>query len=307
MDHDQRLKTLLKEFFPEFFLLFFPTWAARFDFAKIEWLDKEVFTDPPQGDRLYLDLVARLPTLEHIPGQAGAEPWLALVHVEVESGDAVAALRPRMFEYYCVLRRRHRLPVLPIGLYLQVGLEGLGIDRYEEVFGELKPIRFEYLYVGLPALPSATYLDGPNALGVALTALMNTPAEERVQLKAEALRRIMEMEDNAWRRFLLGDFVGAYLPLEGSQEVEFERLVSEPPYEEVKMVTKSWYDQGVEKGREALVEEMRDAFQAALEERFGPLSETTLERLQTMTLEQVKQAIKALGRPVSLKDLGLED
>src|SRR5262249_47475581 len=31
-DHDQRLKVLLKEFFEAFFLCFFPTWAARFEF-----------------------------------------------------------------------------------------------------------------------------------------------------------------------------------------------------------------------------------------------------------------------------------
>ncbi|HVA48335.1 MAG TPA: hypothetical protein VNH11_18355 [Pirellulales bacterium] len=31
--HDPRFKKLLKEFFAEFFWLFFPTWAARFDFG----------------------------------------------------------------------------------------------------------------------------------------------------------------------------------------------------------------------------------------------------------------------------------
>jgi hypothetical protein len=49
-DHDQRLKALLRELFDEFLRLFFPNWADRFDFTGVEWLDKEVFTDPPQGD-----------------------------------------------------------------------------------------------------------------------------------------------------------------------------------------------------------------------------------------------------------------
>ena len=40
-DHDQRLKVLLKEFFEQFLLCFFPLWAARFDFTEITWLDKE--------------------------------------------------------------------------------------------------------------------------------------------------------------------------------------------------------------------------------------------------------------------------
>ena len=59
-DHDQRLKVLLKEFFEAFFACFFPTWAARFDFLDIDWLDKELFLAPPQGEKRQLDLVARL-------------------------------------------------------------------------------------------------------------------------------------------------------------------------------------------------------------------------------------------------------
>lgn len=53
-DHDQRFKTLLKELLPEFFELFFAEWAARFDFSTVEWLDKEVFPDPPEGQRRVL-------------------------------------------------------------------------------------------------------------------------------------------------------------------------------------------------------------------------------------------------------------
>ena len=48
-DHDQRFKALLKEFFAEFFQVFFPAWADRFDFARVDWLEQEVFTDPPRG------------------------------------------------------------------------------------------------------------------------------------------------------------------------------------------------------------------------------------------------------------------
>jgi hypothetical protein len=35
-DHDQRFKTLLREFLPEFFDGFFPEWAPRFDFTCTE-------------------------------------------------------------------------------------------------------------------------------------------------------------------------------------------------------------------------------------------------------------------------------
>src|SRR5205807_732618 len=57
-DHDQQFKSLWKAFFAEFFQVFFPAWADRFDFPRVDWLEQEVFTDPPRGERRSLDLVA---------------------------------------------------------------------------------------------------------------------------------------------------------------------------------------------------------------------------------------------------------
>src|SRR5947209_2331830 len=74
MDHDQLFKTLLRTFFLEFFELFFPDWAARFDFTRIEWQDKELFLDPPRGETRRIDLLARLPVRQ--PVTAGADAWL---------------------------------------------------------------------------------------------------------------------------------------------------------------------------------------------------------------------------------------
>jgi hypothetical protein len=100
-DHDQRFKSLLKAFFGEFFETFFPAWADRFDFSRVDWLEQEIFTDPPRGQRRSLDLVARLPLRDGVPPpmRTPADPadcLLTLIHVEVESQDSVAALRPRM-------------------------------------------------------------------------------------------------------------------------------------------------------------------------------------------------------------------
>ncbi|MCE9530774.1 MAG: hypothetical protein K8T89_06575 [Planctomycetes bacterium] len=57
LDHDQRFKNLIREFFSDFMHLFYEKWAARFDLDSVEWLDKEVFPDPPEGARRQLDLV----------------------------------------------------------------------------------------------------------------------------------------------------------------------------------------------------------------------------------------------------------
>src|SRR5207237_9056132 len=93
------------------------------------------------------------------PPQPGLADLLALVHVEVESRESAQAFRPRMFEYYVQLRRDTQLPVLPIGLFLRVGLDGVGWDAYEERLWGHRLLRFKYADVGLPALdaePSVT-------------------------------------------------------------------------------------------------------------------------------------------------------
>src|SRR5436190_1283048 len=134
-DHDQRFKTLLREFLPEFFALFFPDWAARFDFAGTEWLEQEAFLDPPGGEKRVLDVV--------------------------------------------------------------------GWDAYEERLWDHPLLRFEYAYIGLPALDGPTYFRGENSLGLALSALMKLPAADRARIKAEGLARIARSRENEVRKELL--------------------------------------------------------------------------------------------------------
>ena len=322
MDHDQRFKTLIKEFFYEFLLLFFRPWAERFDCSVVEWLDKEVFPDPPKGDRRVLDLVAKLPTREVVPGQKTGEPdhWLALIHLEIESPEKATPLRPRIYHSYGHLRATHGLPVLPIGLFLKVGLEGIGIDVYEEYFWELRPIRFEYLYVGLPALDAVEYLNGDNWLGVALSALMKIPKDKAAWLGAEALRKIKDAPLNDQKRFLLGECVQAYLPLNEEQQQEFQKLVATERYEGVHTMNTTWYERGIMEGEEkgekkadkAVFDNgQRDGqckfIRRLLENRFGPLSPSFLERLQQIPLERLETIFDECITASSLVDLRLED
>src|SRR5262245_58123699 len=92
--HDPRFKALLKEFFPEFLQLFFPERAARLDLGRIKWFDKELIANPPEGEVQVLDLVARIRLLQS-PEAAPAEV-LVIVHMEIESRQAVTDLRPRL-------------------------------------------------------------------------------------------------------------------------------------------------------------------------------------------------------------------
>lgn len=167
MDHDQRFKTLIREFFADFCRLFFAEWAERFDFSTVEWLDKEIMPDPPEGSRHVPDLVAKLRTIRAVVPHVAKdqEEWLTLVQIEIESPERTTSIKPRLPSYYIHLRDRHGLPVLPIVIYLKVGLDGIGIDTYAEDFWEMPLLRFSYLYVGLPGLNGLQYVEGENWLG----------------------------------------------------------------------------------------------------------------------------------------------
>ncbi len=309
-DHDQRFKTLLREFFGQFFELFFPDWARQFDFSRVEWLDKEVFPDPPVGLRRSLDLVAKLPVNEPQPdaAQEVGREWLALVHVEVESADTVAPLRRRMYQYYNHLRGRHDLPVLPVAVYLNVGLKGVGRDRYEEHFGQFEVVRFNYLYVGLPKLSAVEYVESPQPLGVA-PALMKTPRRRRPRLKAEALQRLAGCGENEYRKFLLAECVQAYLPLDEPREQrEFEQLLKTSEYREVQVMATTWFEQGIQEGRQQGRQEERRAILAVLlEERFGPLSASVRQKLENWPADRVGELIRKVLTANSLDELGLDD
>jgi hypothetical protein len=300
-DHDQRLKVLLKEFFEAFFLCFFPAWAARFEFVDIDWLDKELFLAPPQGEKRQLDLVARLRLRPGAPlPRAGINDLVALVHVEVESRASAAAFRPRMFEYYIQLRRDTGLPVLPIALFLRVGLDGIGWDAYEEHFWEQRIVRFEYAYVGLPALDGEHYATGENLLGVALSALMRQPAERRAELYAEGLKRIAASRENDFRQFLLAECLEAYADLDDAQKERVHALLHTKPYQEVEPLMKTTYERGIEQG------ERRSALRL-MEAKFGPLSLKVKQQVEALSPEALARLQIDLLKAQALEELRLDD
>jgi hypothetical protein len=308
-DHDQRLKVLLKEFFEAFFQCFFPNWAERFEFVDIDWLDKELFLAPPRGEKRQLDLVARLRLRPGAPPpREGMNDLMAMVHVEVESRDSVAAFRPRMFDYYVQLRRETGLPVLPIALFLRVGMKGIGWEVYEELFWDRQIIRFEYAYVGLPALVGEEYATGENLLGVALSALMRISPERRAELYAVGLKRIARSGENDFRRFLLAECLEAYSELDEAQKERLQALLQTEAYHEVEPLMKTTYERGVEQGIEQGIEQgMRRSALWLMEAKFGPLSAEVKQQVGSLPRDAVAQLQLDLLKAEAIEDLHLGD
>lgn len=302
--HDQRFKTLLREFFIEFLQLFFPARATRFDFTTLEWLDKELLTDPPEGDVLHVDLFARLKRHPET-GTEPADELVSLVHVEVESREAVKQFRKRMYDYYHPLSRRNGRPVLPIAVYLRVGMEGIGVDVYEEYVEDFRVLNFQYLYVGLPALDAESHVAGANWLGVALASLMRVSRERKAWLRGEALRRILvECSENDYRKFLLCECVEAYTELDTDQQRAYELLLQTEPYQEIQPMMMTTFEKGKTEG---IAEGQRRALRLQLERRFGRLSPGAQRRLDEWPAERLPELLVAVLDAPSLKALGLED
>jgi hypothetical protein len=231
-----------------------------------------------------------------LPGSPPAEHWLILVHIEVESGESVQPLRQRMFAYYEPLRRQQGLPVLPIALYLRVGLEGIGWDRYEEWIWEHCVLHFEYAYVGLPALDGVPYLTGENLLGLALGALMRVPPGRRAELQAEALQRVAESRENDYRKYLVAECIEAYLGLDEAGWEQYQQLlITNPRYEGVRAMGQTTYERG-----------QRHLLEKQLEQRFGPLTPATRQRLEALSADELEALAVAILTAQSLRELGLE-
>ncbi|WP_439626895.1 hypothetical protein [Gemmata sp.] len=294
-DHDQRFKALLHEFLPEFVALFFPNWYPRFDFSGTEWLEQESFLDPPQGDNRVLDLVARVRTREPIPDPfyRPADSSLVLINIEIESPERSTDIRGRMVWHYEALRHRYGLPVFPVCLFLRVGLDGLGWDAYEERLWDRTLLKFEYPYIGLPALDGLAYLGGDNPLGLALSALMKLPAADRAGIKAEGLAKIARSQENDAKRALLAECFDNYLELDDASQAQFEQLAAANNPETATMFN------SIE------ARAIRRIIPKLVAEKFGPLPPYVAGQLSVLPPNQLEEIALKLIRAESLAALGL--
>jgi len=293
-DHDQRLKTAIRECLPELIELVRPEWSGRIDASSPRWEPEELFPDPPEGERRRIDLVARVA----IEGEE------ALAHVEIEAADALTSLRGRLPRYHDFLGYRHGLPVASPALYLSVGLEGRGWDGVtEELLGDtLGTTRWPYL--GLPALDGTVYVEGANLLGVALVGFMRIPEDRKPAVKARAMLRLAEGDLSAYKRFLLMELVEAYLPLDAPLRQLYKDLLETKEYQPVIKVGETTFERGEKHGQ--LIGQ-RAMLRRQLEKKFGPLSGQAAARLEGWSADRLLQLGDELLTAGSLAELGLAD
>jgi flagellar biosynthesis/type III secretory pathway protein FliH len=159
-------------------------------------------------------------------------------------------------------------------------------------------------------------------LGVALSALMKTPAARRVELHAERLKRIALSKETDFRRMLLAECAEEYTDLDPLQAQELQALIDKELYREARPLMITTYQRGKAEGKaegiaegkaEGIAEGKAEGYHEMalllLEAKFGSLSSPTQQRIAEMTAEQLRQLVVELvkGNRTSLKDLQLEE
>jgi hypothetical protein len=213
--------------------LFLPDVARDIDFHSVKPLGAELFTNLPKGRLRRPDFLVEVRTRE-----GRAEIVLNYVEVQARRGKNVPA---RMFDYYCLLRLRRDLPVLPVVVYLQPGTGGITHERFTAGLWGRETLRFEYDALGLPDLSAEEYLANPSALAPALSALMRAPGMDRVVRTFGALERVAKTDVDEARRHLLAYVVDHYMKLTEEEAEELQGLTDTSESTEVKQMILSFH------------------------------------------------------------------
>jgi hypothetical protein len=101
------------------------------------------------------------------------------------------------------------------------------------------------------------------------------------------------------QRFLLAECFEVYLPLDEAQQRVYDQLSTTEPYNGAKAVNATSFEKGMEKER-------RDSLRMLLENRFGPMSEAILSRLEQLPFDQLRPLQLAVLKANLLSELGLD-
>lgn len=184
------------------------------DSANHLWLDRIAFPGAPElprwtaEERREVGIVAEVPT-------RWSEKLTVLVQVEPEAIPPTELTR-RLGRYFMDLEIHYCQPVLLSVLYLRGGRPGINLETAPicRVFG-MDVLRLYFTAFGLAAARAEYYLERPEPVAWALSALMQPVHHSRARHRQMLLERITRSDLAAARRDLLERFVHAFLDTDG--------------------------------------------------------------------------------------------
>jgi flagellar biosynthesis/type III secretory pathway protein FliH len=159
------------------------------------------------------------------------------------------------------------------------------------------------------------FLKQENPVASALMSKMGFDETERVQVKKECLRMIVNLKLDPARTRLLSGFVDSYLRLREEEQKRFEEETKKLPKKErekVMEITTSWEEKGIEIGlkrglkqgkQEGKQEGSANMILLVLKARFSKLSKRTESRIQKLPTNKLEELGKALFSFQDKRDL----
>ncbi len=188
-----------------------------------------------------------------------------------------------MFDYYALLRRTYRLPVVPLVIYLRGGGERLTHEEYRDGPFGMDTLTFRYDCLVLGQLDAEQHAATDEALLAGLAALMDrSKVVKRLRLRLSMLDRIGRSAYDAYRKFLLTNLVEVYFELEENEVERFERALARPEFKEAKSMATSHVDRILEEGRregrnegvlQGLIQGKQETLLRQLNRKFGVVSD----------------------------------
>jgi hypothetical protein len=303
MSTDQLSKSLITTFFHDFVHLAAPDSARRLRPGEATFVDKEVFTDWPDGNRREPDLLVKVPV------KTGDRE--VLIHVEIES-RASSDMDQRLWRYYMQIRLRYELLVLPILVNLRGGQPGAELEILAEGVETAMPVVFPYRVLGLSGCQAEDWLARPEPIAWAFAALMRSRKWSRAELKMECLRRVAESGVTGMGKEVLVNWLKTCVKLPTEGAAEFERLMTLEENKEMRAMETTWlgkaeakgFKKGLRQGEEKVVEKMRQAVLQGLEHRFGVVPQRVRRRIESIrSVDRLAGMIEKILSAETIDDL----
>ena len=237
MELDQFMKEFAVNFIEYVIQLFFPCLARRLDFARKKDLNKQLYTDSPEGAERFIDVLLEVEVKD-------PPPEVLLIHIESQQKNRFD-FPARMLAYHCLIYAReiegerkdsfslseftvwqNRKRILSF-VFCNYPLEdGITQDECQTGLPESHLI-CEYTCISLPVLSAREYLQKDNPVVCALAVFMAHDDFSPPEFKVACYRKLLDYLPTLTRRQInqIVYAVETYLSLSDKEEQVYQRLI----------------------------------------------------------------------------------
>jgi hypothetical protein len=314
MKLDQYIKEIMVDFLPEMMALFFPELFDSLDFASKKDLNRDLYTDSPEGEERFVDLLLEV--------RFKNPPAFFLIHIESQQENRFD-FPARMLGYDCLLYARefelqrradftaaqftawqNEKELLSVVFCHYPLVEAISRQTYTTPW-RYSFVSCGYIAISFPMLSAEDYLQKDNSLVCAIAIFMNPGSLSKVELKLACYRKLLDYQAQLTEKQIADIFYGLenYLILSEEEKQTCERLLRELYPEVSEMITNPFIERGRQEGIQQGIQEM---LLHQLEVKFGAVPESALTQVRAMSGAQLTRLSERLLDATTLAEMGFD-